>query len=467
MRSFFKLSFFQKDNLFIISSSVLLLFFIVSCADKKKDYDKSKAVSAFALVDSLAIDKSLEKTAITIPKQQQNNFWNGSIALQNQNIENFGKNFSTTKNLFSSKREITLKNSDLFFSGIGATDFDDFIFAPIIKDNKIFALNAAGKLTAYDLLTKKRIWKTQIFTHHFLKNYRSAKIYYNKNNSGEKIFATIAINKIAAINAVDGKILWIKDLSSITNSTPICDDELVFVTTNDNKIYALNALNGEIEWVVSAILRNTAILGAADPLLYKDKVIAAFSSGEIYAINKKTGELIWSQDLNLNKANSSDFYLNDIDATPLIKDDTLYSIGNGGLMMAISLKDGNYFWRKEIAGIVDFWAAANFLYLINNDNKLLAIDQKTGGIKWISQLPNLKKDKKPETKIIYNSVIMVGDKLLISRVDGELIIASPFDGKIEKTFNIGRKILHAPAVVNDKIYFHNMSRFVTEILEIE
>jgi outer membrane protein assembly factor BamB len=222
-----------------------------------------------------------------------------------------------------------------------------------------------------------------------------------------------------------------------------------------------------LQWFQSGILRTTAIFGAADPVIYKDSIIVSYSSGEIYGVNKKTGESLWSQNLNLSKATNSDFYLNDIDATPIAKDDMIYTIGNGGWMMAISTKNGNYLWRKEIAGIIDFWLAGDFLYVINNDNKLLAIHRKTGGIKWISQLPNLAKKDKLETRIIYSGVIMAGDKLVISNNSGALLIASPIDGKVEKTFLVGKRISHSPAVVGNKIYLHILGKYVVDLVEVE
>ncbi|NBV06111.1 MAG: hypothetical protein EBS06_02605 [Proteobacteria bacterium] len=446
---------------------IFSLLFVFSCSDKKKEYDKTKAVSAFAIIDPIKIDPALEKAEIILPKQKANSFWNGSSSEQNQRIENFAKDFSVSKSFFSGTKKIALNDSTLFWSGFGNIGDDDFVFEPIINGDKIYTLNTAGKLIAYDLTTHKKLWKNQIFLKKFLKNYRSPKIYYSKSEAGEKIFAVAGVNKIAAVNASDGKVLWSKDIASIPVSTPVSDGKMVFVTTNDNKLYALSAKDGELQWTISAILRNTAILGAADPVFYKDQIIASFSSGEIYAINKKTGELIWSQDLNLNKANSSDFYLNDVDATPVIKGDKIYLIGNGGLMMALDLKTGNYLWRKEIAGITDFWAAGEFLFVIDNGNKILAISQKTGGIKWISQLPNFKKEKKPESKFNYNGVIMAGDKLLISRFDGQLFIVSPFDGKIEKSESIGKRIYHAPIVIKGKIYFHNLGGYVVDVIEVE
>jgi hypothetical protein len=52
-------------------------------------------------------------------------------------------------------------------------------------------------------------------------------------------------------------------------------------------------------------------------------------------------------------------------------------------------------------------------------------------------LPAFETADKPQTKILYNGVVMAGDKLVISSARGELLFVSPLDGKIEKTFDIG------------------------------
>lgn len=438
---------------------ILPLLFLLSCSDKDKDYDKTKAISVFISTDSLKLDATLENIKITLPAQQKNNFWNGSNNEQNQRVENFAKDFLTKKKT----EEIIIKKSSSTWEDLHFGFANRLVYRPVIKDNKIFSLDTSGYLTARDLTTKKKIWQNRIFAHKFLKNYQNPKI----SSADGKIFAVAGVNIVVAVDEIDGKVLWSKNISSIPVSAPISDGKLVFVTTNDNKLYALNAISGDIEWESSAILRNTAIIGAADPVFYKNSVIASFSSGEIYAIDKKTGNVLWTQDANLSKANSSDFYLNDIDATPLIKNDVIYTIGNGGLMMAIDAKKGNYLWKKEIAGITDFWLAGEFLYVINNDNKLLAIYQKTGGVKWISELPNLKKDKKPQTKIIYSGVVMAGDKLIISSVEGSILVVCPFDGAIEKTFKTGAKIFHSPIIVGDKIYLHTLGKYVLDTIELQ
>lgn len=82
-------------------------------------------------------------------------------------------------------------------------------------------------------------------------------------------------------------------------------------------------------------------------------------------------------------------------------------------------------------------------------------------------MPNLETDDKPQSKIHYNAVVMMGGKLVISSLRGELIVVSPLDGKIEKTFELGKKISHAPIIVDRKIYLHRIGKYTIDIIAIE
>lgn len=441
---------------------------LFSCSEKEKEYDKSKAISVFEVIDPVKVDKSLEAAEIKLPQQKNLAQWTGSASSQNQLAENLMKNFAQKNRglfggFFDKTKEISLEISSSTWFLYRGKLVEHFVFSPIIKDGKIFVFNTSGRLFCYDLTSGKALWKSPIFERSILKNYRTPKIGY----ADEKIFAIAGTNKIAAASAQDGKLLWLKEISSIPISSPVSDGKLVYVSTNDNKLYAFDVVSGDLIWVQSGISRSTAILGVADPVIVDDLLIVAYSSGEIYALKKDSGEAAWSQDLNISKATGSDFYLNDIDATPLVKDGFVYTVGNGGLTAAIRLKDGSFLWKKQLSGIVDFWMAGDFLFMIDNSDRLISMSKKTGGIKWISQLPYLKKENKPETKIFYSGLVLAGDKLLISRNDGQLLAASPFDGKIEATLKFDKKISHSPIVVNDKIYLHSIGKYTIDLIEIK
>ena len=444
--------------------TIFLFLFFTNCSSEKK-YDKTKALPALEYLGEEVIDESLKDTSIKLPKSQINQIWLGSASKTNQQIENISKSFSYRENgwSFDKKNEIDLRRTwykNIFY-------FEDFaksfVYSPIITNQKIFNIDSSGDVSAFSLQSKELLWHKRIFEKLWLKNYKVAHLGACDN----KLFAVAGVNQIKALSQDNGEILWQKDLSVIFNSTPICDGEAVYISSSDNKTFALNSENGEIKWIHYGIAKSLAIFGSGQPVVYKDVLVASYSSGEIYAIDKKTGQNLWSQDLNLNQVYNSDFFLNDVDATPLVKNDVVYAIGNGGLMKAISLKTGEDIWKKSIASVVDFWLAGDFLYVINSDNKLLAVYKKTGGIKWMVQLPDFRNPKKLATKFNYIGVIMAGDKLLASREDGELFIISPFDGKIEKTFSLNKKVLHVPIIIENKMYFYGMNRYKTKLIELE
>lgn len=438
--------------------AILFLFFIANCSDDDI-YDKEKAVSAFVAINALSIDKSLENVEIKIPPQIKNENWGLNSDEKNLAIENF---YFAPIQAKSARKQKFLTQDSQIWSAYHFGFSDRFVFEPIIKDDKVFLLDNSGILSAYDLESKKRIFKKRIFKKRYVKNYQNPRISYDDN----KILAIAGSNEIVAASAVDGKVIWSKTILSLPISKPVSDGKLVYTTTVDNKTYALNASDGELFWVSSGVDKPTAIFGAAAPVIDKNILLTSYSSGEIYALDKNSGEMLWSQDLNLSKATNSDFYLNDIDATPIVKNDVVFAIGNGGLMMAINIKTGNYLWKKEIAGIADFFASAGFLFIVDKDDKLIALSQKTGAIKWVAQLPDFVNQKKPQSKIIYNGVILAGDKLIISDARGRLLVADPQSGKIEQTFKIGQRIYHAPAIANGKIYLHIMGRFTINFVEV-
>lgn len=451
----------KMQKLLLIGLVSLLIF---SC-DKDKTYDKTKAISAFDAIEKIKISEELKNVEVKVPAQSNIDFSSGNAALQNNKSENFTFNFqSQEKGFFKKRKEIKLNFSSQFWSIYFGDEIDNFVFSPVIKDSAAFFIDSAGVAYSFDLEKEKLIWKKRIFAKKFLQNYRAAKIGYGVN---EVLVVIDGINKIAALNAKNGEILWEKTLSAIAIANPIIDEKFTYILTDTNKLYALDITSGDIAWTHFGVLENTAIFGSSSPVIYGDFLIVSYSSGEIYALNKNNGETIWSEELNTNKAISSNYYLNDIDATPIVKNNIVYAIGNGGSLAALDISNGNFIWRKKIAGIVDFWIAGEFLFIIENENRLLAVSKKTGAIKWISALPDYAKKKKPQTKYIYSGLVMAGDKLIISRQDGEILIVSPFDGRLEKSFNIGRRIFHAPIVINGKIYLNAIGSWSSALIEIQ
>ena len=242
---------------------------------------------------------------------------------------------------------------------------------------------------------------------------------------------------------------------------------MLYLLSDDNKLYAINTQNGKILWVHKTISNPTTISGAADPVIFKDYIIISYSSGEVFALNKKNGQEIWSDKLNSKNFNNSNYYLNDIDATPIIIKDKLYIIGNGGLMKAININSGKIIWHREISSINDFHINKNYIYLIDNNAKLISLSLSDAKIKWIKNLKEFKNNKKPNSKIIYNGIIMADNKLLVNSIDSNIIIISPDNGDILGEIKIGGSNFHSPIIINNKIYLMSKNWYSRYILSFK
>ncbi|MFT6332157.1 MAG: outer membrane protein assembly factor BamB [Lentimonas sp.] len=430
-----------------IALALIAISLLASCSSKNK-IDDAGSVSVFLIKREIKVDDSLSKVKITLPKQKNSQSWLGSNVDQ---IENFS---------FANK--ISKVNS----FKIGKQSGYDYnqVFQPVINDGKIYNLDTKGNLFARELSTNKEIWHRKIIAGWFTSNFNNGKISYLDG----KIFATNGNNLVFCFEAETGYLLWRKKISGVPISTPISDGNQVFLVTSDNKTYALSQEDGKINWVHSGILKITGILGAANPIPYEGYLISAYSSGEIYALSKNNGEAGWVFDLNISKAANSDFILNDVDASPIVKDGVVYAVGNGGLMMAIRIKDGVTLWQNELASISDFWLAGNFIYLVNSDNKLISMHKKSGKIKWISQLKEYSGSKKPKNKIIYYGIVMAGNNLIMTNSNNELLLISPFDGEIVQKKKLSGDAFSSPIVVDGKIYLHLLGRFFgTKLLVIQ
>ncbi|NBR94811.1 MAG: hypothetical protein EBT55_00690, partial [Proteobacteria bacterium] len=158
---------------------------------------------------------------------------------------------------------------------------------------------------------------------------------------------------------------------------------------------------------------------------------------------------------------------NDINANMVIDDNVLFVLGNGGLLKSLNLADGKELWRLENSGLANFWLTGDNLFFINKQNQLIALDKKNAYINWQSQLPYLAKTNKLSSKIIYNGLVVAGEKILITSQQGELFIVSASNGNIETQINLGAKIFHQPLVLDDKIYLHLLHKLTSQLIVLQ
>ena len=85
--------------------------------------------------------------------------------------------------------------------------------------------------------------------------------------------------------------------------------------------------------------------------------------------------------------------------------------------------------------------AGKYIFVIAQDNQLIAMNRLDGRIKWVNALPNSHKAKK---KNFWSGPVMAGGKLVIAGSKGKLLVIDPQTGAEIKTVKIPPGIFTAP-----------------------
>ena len=176
-------------------------------------------------------------------------------------------------------------------------------------------------------------------------------------------------------------------------------------------------------------------------------VIAAFSSGELRAIKASTGSSLWGDLLISRRRTNSLASINGIKANPVIDGDVVYALGHSNILTAIDLRTGNRIWEKEIGGINQPWIAGKFMYVLDNDFNLIALEKSSGKIVWNTSIP-VTKDEDDRSGLFAKGPILAGNRLLVGSSNGYVFAVSPYNGKIIGYISLSDGVEVSPVVAD-------------------
>ncbi|MDV3457589.1 PQQ-binding-like beta-propeller repeat protein [Sphingomonas sp. HF-S4] len=321
--------------------------------------------------------------------------------------------------------------------------------SPVVSENKLFVIDTGGVVHALSADTGAELWRASTAEGTDNKGVRFGG---GVSVEGERAFATNGLGDVVALNVADGSVVWRKRPGGPLRGSPSLANGNVYVVTQDNQLFALTQETGEIGWTVSASLETQGVFGVAAPASAQGTVVAGFSSGELNAYRYENGRSLWDVVLSRTSMSTSVSSLSDIDAEPVIDQGRVYAIGQGGRMVAMDIASGNPLWEQTIAGISTPWAAGEWLFVVTDDARLLAIARGTGKIRWMSQLRRFKNEKKSKGPIAWVGPVLAGGKLVLGNSEGEIVFASPTDGSVTSTMDVKEPITLPLTVANNTLY---------------
>ena len=385
--------------------------------------------------NDIVADKSLADVAVALPEAAANDSW----------TQPGGNAAKSMGHLALGASPVRIWTRDI----AKPSNRERLAASPVIADNKLYVSDTDGVIHALSADTGAELWRANTVKE---EGNKPARFGGGVSVNGDRVFAANGLGDVVALNVADGSEIWRKRPGGPLRGAPTLANGNVYVITQDNQLFALTQDAGDVAWSASASLESQGVFGVAAPASGGSTVIAGFSSGELNAYRYENGRTLWAEVLSRSSMSTSVSSLSDIDAEPVIDQGRVYAVGQGGRMVAMDIASGQRMWEQNIAGISTPWAAGEWLFVVTDDARLLAISRGSGKIRWMSQLPHYRNEKKSKGLITWVGPLLAGGRLVLANTEGELVFVSPTDGSVLSKIETKEGITLQPIVANSTLY---------------
>jgi len=335
--------------------------------------------------------------------------------------------------------------------GVGASD-SYLHLQPAIEGKTGFAVDKNGYLCSFDIVTGKKLWEKQL--HEPLATGPSLQ-------NGQLYLGTTE-GDVLALNPADGNLIWKVAVSSEVIAAPVGSRNVVVVRSVDGRLYGLDKRTGRRIWVFERSVPVLTLRGNSQPVIVNEMVISGLDNGRLVALTLAEGNLLWEAIVSVPQGRSEIERLVDIDATPVVQDDVVYSVTYQGRVAALRLDSGRILWSRDISSYSGMQTDAYRIYISDAAGVIWALDRTTGATLWKQDKLLRRSLSRPSLQGRY---LVIGDfngyLHWVNRSDGKLMARmrmkrNSFEYKNEKEddreFSKTRNILVAPIVRDKHLY---------------
>lgn len=138
---------------------------------------------------------------------------------------------------------------------------------------------------------------------------------------GRVLYVASYQGRIVAIDALEGEILWAKEMSSYAGIT--VNERHIYVTDADSNLWAVDRVSGDLLWKQDKL----AYRNLTAPAAVGDSILVGDFEGYVHILSQQDGDLIGREKLD------GDGY----HVQPLVEDETVYMYGNSGKLAALRI----------------------------------------------------------------------------------------------------------------------------------
>ena len=370
-----------------------------------------------------------------------------------------------------------------------------------MKSKKIYSLFLVLMLTSCSTMDSLRFWQNdEIDTDEprdliSFSNQKFIEIEWKKSFEGEnilgnfvpgfssqKLFFSDSQGTVSSMNAIDGNILWTKELDFLASGTSAgygivvvsdtkgnvialtqdqgtilwksnvkgevlskaaVDAKLVIVKTNSGELIALDKDTGSIEWSYRSKLPLLTVRGSSSPVIIDDKIYTSFDNGRLGVFDLNSGFPLWDGAISYVRGISELENLIDADSPPLVEGGLIYSTNYQGNLNIFDIAQKRSVWSYETSSFYSPLIIRGMLIIIEANSAIRSFAMQTMEESWLSE-DYLNRD-------LSNAVSFKGD-LAFGDFEGFLHIVDPLNGKTVAREKISRKPIKTVFSRSNKLY---------------
>lgn len=332
----------------------------------------------------------------------------------------------------------------------GTTENKRIVAAPVVKDGRIFVIDANQKVSAFDANSGRRIWEHEFKAANTKRDAHA--VGGGLAIAGDRLIASSGFAYVEALSVADGSTIWHRRVDNPMSGSPAILGNRAFVTSSNNEFYAIDIATGEIIWNDQAIAESARVLSSPSPAVTNDILAVPYSSGELIAYLPANGRRLWQDTLTTIGRYTPLSAINDIAGRPSIQDGVVYAASHSGVLAAIDARSGTRIWETVFGSRLGPVIGGEFLFIVGTGGKVACFNKIDGKVVWVRDLPEFRNEREKKNRIVWTGPLIASNRLVITSSEGDVIALSPQNGETVAELKVGQPVYIEPIAAAGRIF---------------
>lgn len=305
---------------------------------------------------------------------------------------------------------------------------------PVGDGSRIYAASFNGRVHAFNPDSGNKLWTTEL----------DQELSAGPAVGDGRIAVISKDGFLVVLDADSGAERWRTYIAGESLATPLIRSNTVVILTVDNRLRAYGLNDGVERWTIEESTPALTIRGNAAPVAVGTVVVAGFDNGRVLAVNLLSGDVEWQALLSPPSGRSDLDRLADVDGMISVVGQDVYAAGYQGRMAALAAESGQVLWTRELSTYAGLSADWTNVYSVLEGGEIIAMSRRTGTEVWRNETL-LRRE--PTIPISFKSTVVVGD------LEGYLHFFANATGEAVARIRTGKNPhTNPPVVIGDFLY---------------